>query len=298
MKTILNKNTLIGIAFVASLVMIYFGINYLKGMNVLKKKNTYTAIFNDVTMLTVSSPVYINGYRIGIVNAIDMISDNPIQFAVKINLEEDFRMTSGSRMEFGLDLFNNSIVKLLLNANSTSYLQPGDTIYGSKEENMMDRAMKMLPGVDSILVNVDSITVALHKLMSNPAWEHAIGGIDGTITELNASSQNLTAILAELKTSLPPITQNLNDVTGDLKNISSEINSLDIAKTFATVDQTLVNLKNLSEKLGDENSSIGKLMNDTQLHDSLTTTLNMAAKLLEDFKKDPKRYLSVKVRLF
>ncbi|MDR1518029.1 MAG: MlaD family protein [Dysgonamonadaceae bacterium] len=298
MKTILNRNALIGLTFVASLIMIYFGVNYLKGMNVLKKKNTYTAIFDDVTMLNVSSPVYINGYQIGIVNAIDMISDKPICFAVKINLEESFRMTTGSRMEFGLDLFNNSIVKLLLNSNSSSYLQPGDTIYGSKEANMMDKAMNMLPNVDSILITVDSITLALHKIMSNPAWERAIGGIDGTINELNTSSQSLNAILTELKTNLPPITQNLNEVTGDLKNITGEINSLDIAKTIATVDETLTNLKNLSEKLDNDNSSIGKIMNDSQLHDSLTTTLNMAAQLLEDFRKDPKRYLSVKVRLF
>ena len=298
MKTNLSRNTLIGIAFVASLVMIYFGINYLKGMNVLKKKNTYTAIFNDVTMLNVSSPVYINGYRIGMVNAIDMIDENPIRFAVKINLEEGFKMPTGSRLEFGLDLFNNSIVKLLLNHNSPSYLQPGDTIYGTKETSMVDGAMKMVPRVDSILMTVDSVTSALHKLMSNPAWEHAIGGIDGTITQLNTSGKSLNAILSELKTSLPPITQNLNEVTGDLKSISSEINSLDIAKTFATIDQTVNNLKGLSEKLDNGDNSIGKLMTDTQLHDSLTNTLNMAAKLLEDFRKDPKRYLSVKVRLF
>lgn len=285
-------------AFVVSLLMIYFGINYLKGMNVLKKKNIYTAIFDDVTMLNVSSPVYINGYRIGMVNAIDMIEDHPIRFAVKINLEEGFRMTTGSRMEFGLDLFNNSIVKLLLNNNSNNYLQPGDTIYGSKETGMMDGAMKMVPRVDSILMTVDSVTMALHKLMSNPAWEHSIAGIDGTITQLNASGKNLNAILTELKSSLPPITNNLNDVTGDLKNISSEINALDITKTFASVDQTVNNLKDLSEKLGNDDSSIGKLMTNTQLHDSLTTTLNMAAKLLEDIRKDPKRYLSVKVRLF
>lgn len=298
MKSTLSRNALIGIAFIISLVMIYFGINYLKGMNVLKKKNVYTAIFHDVTMLNVSSPVYINGYQIGLVNSIDMIDDNPICFAVKINLEENFRLTEGSRLEFGIDLFNNSIVKLLMNNKSDKYLNPGDTIYGGKEVSLMDQVANVMPSADSILVNIDSITTALNKIMSNPMWNKSMEGIGGTIEQLNASSRGLNTMIQGLNKDLPVLTQNMTSVTGNLKDITDEINSLEIQKTFATIDQTLTNLKNLTGKLDNDNSSIGKLMNDTQMHDSLTNTLNMAAKLLEDFRKDPKRYLNIKVRLF
>jgi phospholipid/cholesterol/gamma-HCH transport system substrate-binding protein len=64
MKNNLRKNVIIGLAFLASLMMLYFGVNFLKGFNVLKKQNNYVAVFDDVTGLVVSSPIYLNGFLV------------------------------------------------------------------------------------------------------------------------------------------------------------------------------------------------------------------------------------------
>ena len=90
MKTKVRRNALIGLAFIASLVMIYFGINFLKGVNVLKKQNQYYALFDDVSSLLISSPIYVKGFQIGLINKIEMVSENPMRFSVGVNLTTRF----------------------------------------------------------------------------------------------------------------------------------------------------------------------------------------------------------------
>ena len=110
-----SRNFIIGVSFLIALVLLYFGVNFLKGTNILKKQNTYIAMFDDVSGLYPSSPVFVNGYQIGLVNEIRMHSSDPIKFAVDINLEGDYRIPKGSYFEFGSDLLGASTVSLVPN---------------------------------------------------------------------------------------------------------------------------------------------------------------------------------------
>lgn len=298
MKTNFTRNALIGAAFLASLVMIYFGINFLKGVNIFQKKNTYVAVFKDVSGLLVSSPVYVKGYKVGIVNTIQMVNTDPMQFAVDFNLQKGFKIPLGSTVEFGPDLLGGASVSLLINDNITGYFEPGDTIKGARKVGMMDGAANIVPKADSILIHVDSAVVALRRLMTNPMWEKSIISIGATVEQLNASGKALNAIMNTLQHDLPGITQNLSDISTDLKQVSSNLSSVDIQKTVASIDETVDNLKMFSDKMNSKDNSLGKLMNDTQLHDSLSSTINTATQLLEDIRKNPKRYLSIRLRLF
>lgn len=297
MKTKITRNALIGLAFIASLFMIYFGINFLKGVNVLKKQNQYYAIFDDVSSLLISSPVYVKGYQIGLISNIRMVSPNPMRFSVGINLEEEMRITEGSYLEYGTDLFGASMATIVMGA-SDNYLQPGDTITGSRVAGLMDGMSGVMPKADSILVRIDSVLFTLNKLMSNPAWERSIEGIGSTVEQLRRSSAGLHNIVGSLEKELPEISSNLNAVSSDLKEVSRELTEMEMKKTFASIDETVDNLKLLTTKINSDDNSLGLLMNDTRLHDSLNVTIETATKLLEDIRQNPDRYLSIKVRLF
>ncbi len=293
-----SRNFIIGVSFLIALVLLYFGVNFLKGTNVLKKQNTYIAMFDDVLGLYPSSPVYVNGYQIGLVNAIRMHSSNPIRFAVDINLEGNYRIPKGSYFEFGSDLLGASTVSLVANKDVSELLVPGDTLYGQQKQGMMNGVANIVPKADSILTHIDSVVMTLNKLMANPMWEQSITGIGSTVAQLDQSSKSINAITASLRKDLPTVTQNLTAVSNDLKDVTAELNSLELQKTFSSIDATVDNLKILSSKLTDTNNSLGKLTNDTQLHDSLTNTIHTATKLLEDIRENPERYLSIRVRLF
>lgn len=297
MRSNLSRNALIGLAFIASLFMIYFGMNFLKGANVFKKQNQYYAIFGDVSKLLISSPVYVKGYQVGLINNIKMTASDPIQFLVGINLEEDIRIAEGSYLEYGIDMFGASTVNLVL-VSSDKYLQPGDTLSGDKELGLMDGVAGVMPRADSILMKIDSIVYSLNRLISHPVVESSIVGIGSTVDQLNNSSKSLNRIVNSLEKDLPEISNNLNAVSGDLKTVSSELSQLDINDTYASIDETINNLKMLTEKFNSNNNSLGLLMNDTRLHDSLNVTIDNATRLLEDIRENPDRYLTIRLKLF
>jgi len=293
-----SRNFIIGVSFLIALALLYFGVNFLKGTNILKKQNKYIVLFDDVTGLYPSSPVYVNGFQIGLVNAIRMHSTDPIQFAVDINLEGDYRIPYGSFFEFGSDLLGASTVSLIANKDVSRLLVPGDTLYGRLKPGMMNGVANVVPKADSILTHIDSVILTINKLMSNPMWEHSVAGIGSTVTQLEQSSKSMNAIMASVRQDLPTVTQNLTSVSNDLKEFTAELGSLELQKTFNTIDSTVENLRLLSSKLNSADNSLGKLTNDSELHDSLTNTIHTATKLLEDLRQNPERYLSVRVRLF
>ena len=297
MKGNLSRNALIGLAFIASLIMIYFGINFLKGVNVFKKQNQYYAVFDDVSKLLISSPVYVKGYKIGLINQIKMISPEPMRFLVGINLEEDIPITEGSYLEYGIDMFGASTANLLILPTGT-YLQPGDTLLGIREIGLMDDIAKVMPKADSILLRIDSALYSINKLMSHPMWEKSIEGIGATVNQLNRSSQSLSRMVVALEDDLPEISGNLRAVSGDMKEISNELSQMDMKSTFASIDETVNNLRSLTQKINSDDNSLGLLLNDTKLHDSLNVTIDEAARLLEDIRLNPDRYLTIRLKLF
>ncbi|MGV8964090.1 MAG: MlaD family protein [Candidatus Saccharimonadaceae bacterium] len=293
-----SKNVRIGIAFLVSLVMIYFGINFLKGVNVFQKQNAYISVFDNVNNLNVSSPVLVNGFQVGLVNSIQMLDNDSQNLAVEIRLDKGIKVKKGSKLEFSSDFLGASSVNLIINPYSTEYLTPGDTIAGTRAVGLMDGVARVIPKTDSIMSRIDSMSIALQNLATDPAWISSIKAMSGTMKELEASSVSLKKVMSYLEKDLPNISNNLSDVTTDFKKVSKELAELDIQKTFNSIDSTVINLKNLSVSLNSTDNSLGKLTHDTQLHDSLTSTVNSATQLLEDIRKNPEKYLSVKVRLF
>lgn len=297
MKSNLSRNALIGFAFIASLVMIYFGINFLKGVNIFKQQKQYYAVFDDVSKLLISSPVYVKGYQIGLINEIKMIDPEPMRFLVGINLERELPITEGSYLEYGIDMFGASTANLVI-APDGAYLHPGDTLAGKKEFGLMDDVAAVMPMADSLLTRIDSVLFTINRLLRNPMWEQSLEGIGGTIHRLNRSSESLNRMVAALEKDVPEISSNLKAVSGDIRDISGELSQLDMNSTFTSIDETVNNLKALTEKINSDDNSLGLLLNDSKLHDSLTVTIDEAARLLEDIRLNPDRYLTIRVRLF
>lgn len=59
----MKKEFKIGLAAIASLIILFFGINYLKGINLFKSESYYHVDYTEVNGLALSSPVYANGSK-------------------------------------------------------------------------------------------------------------------------------------------------------------------------------------------------------------------------------------------
>ncbi len=293
-----SKYAKIGLAFLVGLVMIYFGLNFLKGVNIFQKQNTYISVFDNVNNLNVSSPVLVNGYQVGLVNSIHMMQNDSLNLAVEIRLDKGFRVKKGSKLEFNTDFLGGSSVNLLISPYGTEYLSAGDTIAGTRAVGLMDGVARVIPKTDSIMSRLDSMSVALLNLATSPTWVNSLEAMNGTMEQLKASSVSLKNVLSELEKDLPGIADNLSVISSDFKKVSNNLADIDVKKAFDSIDSTLLNLQDLSASLTRTDNSLGLLTHDTRLHDSLTNTVNSANKLLEDIRKNPEKYLSVRVRLF
>lgn len=293
-----SRNVKIGIAFLVSIVMIFFGINFLKGVNIFRKQNTYISVFDNVNNLNVSSPILVNGYQVGLINSIHMMDNDSLDLAVEIRLDKGFRVKKGSKLEFSSDFLGSSSVSLLINPYTTEFLSPGDTITGTRAVGLMDGVARVIPKTDSIMSRLDSVSVALQTIATNPSWISAIESMSETMKQLESSSVSLKKVMSDLENDMPTIGNNFAEISTNFKKVSEDLTEINVQNTFSTLDSTLLNLKHLSENLTSPDNSLGKLTNDTQLHDSLTSTINSATQLLEDIRKNPEKYLSVRLRLF
>ncbi|MFV0468158.1 MAG: MlaD family protein [Dysgonomonas sp.] len=295
MKKLASKEIKIGIAFIACLFILYFGINFLKGINVFKPSNSYIVLFDDVSGLTLSSPVQVNGYPVGLVYSMQLSSDGK-NIITTLNLNEGVRIPKDSKVKLDVSPLGGATIIIEQNPLRNEFISPQDTIRGEKVHGMLDAISNdMIPQVNQLLPKIDSILSGLQILVNSPALTQSVNNIERITSNLETSTAQLNNLVGTLNKDVPVITKNLNTVSGDVANVTKQFKSMDFVKTYNSVDSTLHNVQQLSNKLNEKNNSLGLLLNDRQLYDSLNVTVGNASLLLKDIKENPSRYINVKV---
>ena len=178
---------------------------------------------------------------------------------------------------------------MLLKHESTTFLNPGDTIEGTANTGILGKAEKdLLPKVEQMMPKLDSILSSLNQLLADPALKQTLHNAEKLTASLNATSTQLHSLMSK---DIPQLTSNVTAITENLKGISENLKGIDYAATFQKVDSTLQNVHLLTEKLGSKDNSIGLLLNDDALYKNLNATSANAASLLKDLQEHPKRYV-------
>ena len=285
----MKKEVKIGLAGIASLVILFFGINYLKGRNMFKPDSYYMVDFTNINGLAKSSPVYANGYKIGIVRDIAYNHSKPGHVAVEIEVDENIRVPEGSWAELVSEMLGTVKMNVFLNYGNTKYCLPGDTIVGKTNEGVLSAAEKeLMPQIGAMLPKLDSIMTSLNKLLGDEALVNTLHNIESLTATLNHTSRKLNTFIND---SLPAITSNVTCITNDMKVISNNLKDVDYASTFSKIDSTLQNVNYLTSKLKEKGNSLGMLFNDKELYDELKSVANSANVLINDLKDHPKRYV-------
>ena len=285
----MRKEFKIGLAGITVLVILYCGINYLKGINLFKPESYYLVEFTDINGLAKSSPVFANGYQIGIVRDIHYNYQNPGHVVVGIETEEAMKIPTGSRAELITEMLGTVKMNLILNNDSHDFLSEHDTIPGGANAGLLGAAEKdILPKVETMLPKLDSILGSLNKLLSDPALANTLHNAEQITANLHDTSKQLNKLMYS---DIPQLTGNAAAITNNLKNVTENLQGIDYASTFCKIDSTLHNVHLLTEKMTRKDNSIGLLLNDTSLYYKLTLTSSNAADLLEDLKTHPKRYV-------
>ena len=293
MKKYFTKEITIGVITIFSLLILYIGVNYLKGMNVFKPSNHYYVKMNNVNELQKSNPVYVNGFNVGLVSLIEYNFHNPDNIIVQVSLDKNMRVEKGSHFELKSSLTAGAYLNLILSDPVGSYYEIGDTIPGISDPGMMDKvANDLLPQFEKLLPRLDSILAGIEALVNHPALSQSLDNVASTTSRLDASSRQLNTLLSR---DIPAILGNIHQVSEDFTLISGQLKQLDFNNTLQTVEKTLENIDQMAMKINSKDSSLGLLMNDRSLYDNLNSTAKNASDLLLDFQQNPKRYVHFSV---
>jgi len=289
MKKYFNKEITIALITLLSLGLLYFGLNYLKGANIFKPTNHYHVRMPDVSELQNSCPVYVNGFRVGIVSAIEYDFQSSGSIIVQISLDKKMRIQTGSHVEIKVGLTSGAFLNLILNQSADTYCQVGDTINGISEKGIMDKVSEdLMPQIESILPRLDSILQGIQVLVNHPALSQSLEQISATTANLEQSTRQLNVLLSK---DIPPIMAHLNQVSTDFTVISAQLKQMDLNATLMQVDKTLQNLDRMTMQLNSKDNSLGLLLNDRSIYDHLDSTFSNASDLLLDLRTNPKRYV-------
>ena len=290
-----SKEIQIALVALVGIVVLYFGLQFLKGLTVFSTDNNYYVKFSDISGLSASSPVYANGYRVGVVENIVYDFENQGEIVAVMSINKEMRIPSGSHAEIASDLLGNIKLELKLGPNFSDIIEPGDTISGGLQVGALSKAADIIPQVESLLPKLDSILANVNALLANPALSNSLTHIDQLTGNLTTTTNDLNRLTAALNKQVPQMLENADGLLANTNSLTHNLNDLDIAGTMQKVDNTMRNLEQMTAKLNSNEGTLGLLMRDPGLYNNLNATMMHADSLMIDLKQHPKRYVHFSV---
>ena len=297
MKSAVKKELTIGALVIVALAVLILGIDFLKGINVFKAANYYYVEYTDVEGLAISAPVTLNGFKVGQVREINYEFDNPGHVKVEISLDKQLQLPRGTEAVLATDLLGTASIVLRPGSDSSKH-EVGDMLAGVSDKGLMANVGNMMPSIESIFPKIDTLLTNLTAITADPALTASVKRLDAITSNLESTTRQLSALMA----TLPPVTRdvkhltaNLDSISGDMAVLSERLSKLPVDSLGADLASTVENLRALTEQLGSSDSSLGLLMNDPALYNNLNSTVSALDSLFVDIKRNPKRYISIKL---
>ncbi len=287
----ISKEIKIALVAIVGILIMYFGINFLKGINLFSSNNYYYLTFDDIQGLGASTPIYADGYKVGTVDAVDFDYAQSGPIKVKADIDKNLRIPKGSQAEIVKDLMGNLQVNLLLATNPRERIEPGGVIPGAVNAGIMGKAGELVPVIEKMLPKLDSILSSVNALLADPALAATLHNAQTITSNLTVSTRELNTLMAGLNQQVPGMIKRANGVLDNTNHLTSNLASLDVQGTLNRVNQTLESAHAFTEKLNSNQGSLGLLMNDPQLYNNLNATMRDADSLVVNLRQHPKRYV-------
>ncbi|MDD4575791.1 MAG: MlaD family protein [Bacteroidales bacterium] len=311
-KIKLSREVKISIIFIFALLLFVWGINYLKGSDLLQKTRKLYADYENVNGLMTANPVLLNGFRIGLVTDMYFKEDDIGKIRVEFTINNDILIPKNSIARIiDSDLLGSKAVQIVLGNQGEAVNK--DVLIGETQMGLMGNLSSQIEPIkakaESILASIDSITLAMNIVLNKETQNNLIKSfneIQQTISHLNSSLSVVDQVLAKDKNKLSDIIGNIESITTNLKNnnekISNAVNNFsnisdtlaaaNLAQTIQEVSNTFGELNQSLNKLNKGEGSAGQLLSNDSLYLNLQNASKNLELLLEDLKENPNRYVS------
>ena len=261
----------VGVLAIVCLGILYFGFNFLKGINIFSPTKVYVGTFDRINGLTAQAPVYIKGYQVGLVESIQYdFKQNP-SFTVNVSIDKTIELPRGTQMALVADgLLGGGAIELQLPVmpNRAMPYQKGDTLPTQIVPGLVDNLQTgLLANLDSLLNQANILLASLNSEVEEGSLRNTLRNVERITNDLTVSSRDIRSLTHQ---QLPALMTRVDSTMGGLQEIVSDVNAANIQQTIGNVDNTI---NTLNAALQSQDGTLGLLLNDKELYENLNGAL-------------------------
>lgn len=284
---------------ISAIVLLYFGFNFLKGIDFFSSSNKYYAIYKNVDKLTESNQIFLNGYAVGRVSDV-IIQQNKDRVLVELSIESDIVVNKASTAVLNGELLGGRFIQLMV-GNSDEILKPKDTIRSDIAKGLSDFITENAePVAANLQTTLRKLNIMLDTLNRTAVLLNKMfAGLQGTPKLLNNSIISLNGKVGEMSGTFQEVGNNLNTTLVDLKptldnfkTLSDSLKRLELSGTINKAQLTLNKLNQTLSSLNGGNTTASKLMSEDSLYVNLNSLLNNLDSLANHFNKNPRHFMA------
>ena len=305
----MNKEFKIGFFAISSIIALVFGVNYLKGINILNDSRDFYAVYENIGGLQVGSPVLVNGYKVGMVSNIDLLAEQNQNLLVTIGIKKEFDISISTVCKIvNQDLMGTKGIALVL-GDADELVSSGDTLISGIEGSLQDEVnAQILPlknKAEELIGSVDSVLMIVTAVLNKDTRDNlrnSLSSLDKTFKLMSQTMVKVDSVIdmnderiAKVVQNLESITSNFESSNGEIKNILSNFSSLSDSLAKSDIASVLQNVNDIATKINNGEGSIGLLLKDDKIYANFEKSTRELASLLEDIKKNPSRYVNFSI---
>ncbi|MDR1740065.1 MAG: MlaD family protein [Bacteroidales bacterium] len=307
-----NKDITIGVVSLITVSFFIWFAFFLKGTNIFSKEDRFFAIYNSTGGIVASSPVFINGMKVGRVSKIDFVNESDRRIKMTINVLKKYPLPKGSIASLEANGLMGGKCIVIIPGNSPEEMQNGDELIARTVPNLLDNIDPIKHKVSDMMTSIDSLLSNINTVLNN----EGVRNLTESFEHLNASLKNIAAITEDAKdlvssekAHIQQIVRNAESITQTLKqnekkldniitnfsDISDTIAKAQIAQTLRSLNTSVANLSAALEKINKGEGTAGKLISDEKLYNNLEQATGELNSLLKDLQENPGRYVHISV---
>lgn len=313
----LSRETRVGLFTAMGITLLYLGYNFLRGRKFFSSYHNYYVVYNNVEGLVSSTPVYINGFKVGQVSEISLPdASHTDQILVNLLIDGRVKIGKGSTARItSLDLLGGKAINIHLHDSIANY-ENNDTLPGDKEDDLTTSISNMVSPIreksEQVLVTLEKVLGSLREVFNEKGTQNLSYGmieLSQALHNIRIATERLNQFVGEESSNLHKTTKSIQEITSTIASNKTTIDktmhhieSLSDSLAQAPIKSTLQNLNDLSKELStltknmnDGKGSLGMMANDKSLYENLNKTLAELKSLLADMQKHPARYVHFSV---
>ncbi len=297
----LSREIKVALLALSSILIFIWGYSFLKGKDLFNSYVNYYVVYDNVEGLSASSPITLNGLKIGKVSEIIIAPDGKL--VVQAQIKTDFPITKNSSLQiYEPGFIGGKQIALVPNLEETRLAESGDTLRSNVRLGMLakvgDKLGPVQDKVEHTLVSADSLLSNFNSLLNNKNKENitiAIEEMTQTLKSLNKATATMNTMLHNNQQNIDGIMSDLSNTTNNFSKISNSLAEADLKAMMKNIEDTMGALDKIMSEIESGKGTAGKLIKDEELYNNMSKASKELELLLQDVRLNPTRYINVSV---